>query len=61
MSLKEFFLDDKFAALAGCELLDIKPGYATARMKVVPELHNAMACVRAALSSHWRTSRSPRR
>ena len=41
MSLKEFFKDDKFAALAGCELLDIKPGYATARMKVEPQLHNA--------------------
>ena len=41
MTLKEFFNDDKFAALAGCELIDIKPGWATARMKVEPKLLNA--------------------
>ena len=41
MSLKDFFKDDQFAALAGCELLDIKPGYATARMKVEKKHLNA--------------------
>ena len=41
MSLKDFFLNDKFAALSGCELIDIKPGYATARMKVEPKHLNA--------------------
>ena len=41
MNLKDFFKDDQFAALAGCELLDIKPGYATARMKVEKKHLNA--------------------
>ena len=34
MTLKEFFKSDRFAALAGCELLEIKEGYSRARMTV---------------------------
>lgn len=38
MTLKEFFQKDHFAALAGAELLEIRSGYARARM-VVNEHH----------------------
>lgn len=34
MTLKEFFKGDRFAVLAGCELLEIREGYARARMTV---------------------------
>ncbi|MBR6998494.1 MAG: PaaI family thioesterase [Prevotella sp.] len=34
MTLKEFFKRDRFAVLAGCELLEIREGYARARMTV---------------------------
>jgi len=34
MTLKEFFKGDRFAVLAGCELLEISEGYARARMTV---------------------------
>ena len=34
MTLKEFFKGDRFAVLAGCELLDIRQGYARASMTV---------------------------
>ena len=34
MTLKEFFKRDRFAVLAGCELLEIRVGYARARMTV---------------------------
>ena len=34
MTLKEFFQRDRFAVLAGCELLEIREGYARARMTV---------------------------
>ena len=33
-SLKDFFLKDRFAVLAGAELMEIREGYAKARMKV---------------------------
>lgn len=38
---KEFFKADRFAAHAGVELLDVKPGYARARMLVTKEHLNA--------------------
>ena len=34
MTLKEFFKRDRFAVMAGCELLEIKEGYARAKMTV---------------------------
>jgi acyl-CoA thioesterase len=34
MTLLEFFSGDRFAALAGCELIEIKEGYALAKMTV---------------------------
>ena len=34
MTLKEFFKGDRFAALAGCELLEIRQGYARAELTV---------------------------
>lgn len=36
MTLKEFFKGDRFAAEAGCELLEVRPGYAKARMLITP-------------------------
>lgn len=33
-ALKDFFLKDRFALLAGAELMEIREGYAKARMKV---------------------------
>ena len=39
MDLMSFFKNDRFALLAGAELLEIKDGYARARMKVTPENH----------------------
>lgn len=38
---KEFFKADRFAANAGVELLEVKPGSARARMLVTPEHLNA--------------------
>ena len=38
---KEFFKSDRFAANAGVELLEVKPGYAKARMLVTEEHLNA--------------------
>ena len=38
---KEFFKADRFAVYAGVELLEIKPGYAKARMLVTDEHLNA--------------------
>ena len=37
MTLKEFFKSDRFAALAGAELVEVKEGYAKARMLITPE------------------------
>ena len=34
MTLKEFFKSDRFAVMAGCELIEIRKGYARARMTV---------------------------
>uniref|UniRef100_A0AB33J4M5 Hotdog fold thioesterase n=1 Tax=Prevotella sp. GTC17259 TaxID=3236795 RepID=A0AB33J4M5_9BACT len=39
--LKGFFKQDKFAALVGVELLELKEGYARVRMKVTPQHLNA--------------------
>ena len=38
---KEFFKADRFAANAGVELMEVKPGYAKARMLVTKEHFNA--------------------
>ena len=38
---KEFFKTDRFATQAGVELLEVKPGYAQARMMVTKEHLNA--------------------
>ena len=38
---KDFFKADRFAANAGVELLEVKSGYAKARMQVTPEHMNA--------------------
>ena len=37
---KEFFQKDRFAALAGCELLEIESGYAKARMLLTSDHMN---------------------
>ena len=37
MTVKEFLQKDKFALLAGVELLDVGKGYAKARMEIKPE------------------------
>ncbi len=37
MTLKEFFDKDRFAKMAGAELVEIKEGYAKARMLITPE------------------------
>ncbi len=37
MDIKEFLQGDKFALLAGVELLEVGGGYAKARMKIKPE------------------------
>jgi len=34
MTLKEFFKGDRFAMMAGCQLLEIREGYARAKMTV---------------------------
>ena len=39
MAMMAFFENDRFAALAGAELLEIREGYARARMLVTPENH----------------------
>ena len=39
MTLTDFFKKDRFAALAGAELLEIREGYARARMLIVSEKH----------------------
>ena len=38
---KEFFKADRFAACAGVELLEVRPGYAKAQMRVTPDHLNA--------------------
>ena len=45
MTLKEFFDRDRFAAMIGAELIEIRQGYARARMLVTPEhLNGAGQC-----------------
>lgn len=41
MTAKDFFKNDRFAAEAGIELMEIKPGYGKARMTVMPDHLNA--------------------
>ena len=41
MTFREFFQDDRFAAEAGVEILDIRPGYGRVRMLVTPRHLNA--------------------
>ena len=41
MDLITFFKKDKFAAMAGVELVDVKPGYAKAQMAITPAHLNA--------------------
>ena len=41
MNLKEFFDNDRFAAMIGAELTEVGEGYAKARMFVTPEHLNA--------------------
>ncbi len=41
MDLKEFFVNDRFAAMIGAKLVEISEGYAKARMLVTPEHLNA--------------------
>lgn len=50
MTLKEFFKGDRFAVLAGCELLEIREGYARARMTVTEQhLNGGDVCQGGAL------------
>jgi acyl-CoA thioesterase len=37
MDIKEFFLNDRYAVGTGVELLEVKPGYARARLEIKPE------------------------
>ena len=41
MSPQEFFLNDRFATLAGVQLLEVKPGYAKACLVITAEHLNA--------------------
>ena len=41
MTLSELLKNDRFARAAGVEILDIRPGYAKARMKVTEKHLNA--------------------
>ena len=50
MTIKEFFKGDRFAVMAGCELIEIKEGYARARMTVAEHhLNGADVCQGGAL------------
>ena len=50
MTLKEFFLKDRFAVNAGVELMEVQPGYAKARMRITPEhLNGGGVCQGGAL------------
>lgn len=44
-TIREFFKRDKFAELAGIELLEISPGSAKARMKIGPQHLNGVNIV----------------
>jgi acyl-CoA thioesterase len=43
--LRRFFRRDRFAARAGIKLVEVRPGYALARMRVTPEHHNGVDVV----------------
>jgi len=43
-SVKKFFENDRFAALIGAELTEVKPGYAKARMLVEERHLNGVGC-----------------
>ena len=50
MTLKEFFKNDRFAVLAGCELVETGEGYARATMKVAEQhLNGGDVCQGGAL------------
>ena len=50
MTLIDFFKKDRFAVLAGAELLEVKEGYARARMKITPDhLNGGGVCQGGAL------------
>lgn len=49
--MKDFLKNDRFAALAGVELLEAEKGYAKARMLITPDHLNAVGVCRVELSS----------
>ena len=50
MTLFEFFKNDRFASMAGVELMEISEGYAKARMLITPEhLNGGGVCQGGAL------------
>lgn len=50
MTLTDFFKNDRFAMQAGVELLEVKPGYARARMLITPmHLNGGDVCQGGAL------------
>lgn len=61
MTIHEFLQGDKFALLAGVELLETGNGYAKARMLIKPEHLNGGGVVKVGRSSRWRIWLSPRR
>lgn len=61
MTIHEFLQGDKFALLAGVELLETGNGYAKARMLIKPEHLMVEAYVKVGRSSRWRIWLSPRR
>ena len=44
-TVKQYFRNDRFAAQAGIEIAEVRPGYARARMAVVPDHLNAAGTV----------------
>jgi len=42
LTMKEFLKNDRFAAMAGVELLEVERGYAKARMLLTPDHMNAV-------------------
>ena len=43
--IKSFFQRDRFAALAGIELLEVSPGYAKVKMPIDERHLNGVSCV----------------